>query len=218
MKAIAIYLEGGGAGAGSAQQKADLRTGMDALLATQKQAARDKKLGWKLIPCGSRNQAFDAFDHALQQADEDTLLVLLVDSENAIAKETKDADANAQARVKHLTQRDNWDLSAVAPKQIHLMVQCMEAWIVADPEELAAYYGKRFHAKSLPNRQDLEEEPKPDLLDKLKKATQKTQKGEYAKIKHASNLLARIDQGRVSQRCARFATFTAWLSSEIATG
>lgn len=95
------------------------------------------------------------------------------------------------------------------------MVQCMEAWIVADSEALADYYGKNFHAKSLPNRHDLEQEPKSDLQAKLKKATEKIQKGEYAKIKHASKLLERIDPTKVAARCSRFATFTAWLSKEI---
>jgi Domain of unknown function (DUF4276) len=215
MKEIALYLDGGGDGAGSAQQKAELRTGMDALLSLEKQAARDKKLGWKLIPCGSRNQAFDAFSHALARADDEILLVLLVDSEDPLPPETKDTAANAAARVQHLTQRDQWDLSGTNPKQIHLMVQCMEAWIVADPEELAAFYGKEFHARSLPDRANLEEEPKQDLLDKLKKATQKTKKGEYAKIKHASKLLTTIDREKVGRRCRRFSTFTAWLSETI---
>ena len=96
------------------------------------------------------------------------------------------------------------------------MVQCMEAWIVADTNALAAYYGTGFRVQSLPSRLNLEDEPKPDLLDKLKKATQRTQKGAYAKFKHASKLLERIDLHRVGQRCPRFATFTAWLSKEIA--
>lgn len=215
MKEIAIYIEGGGDGAGSAQQKAELRNGMDALLGPEKQAARNKKLGWELIPCGGRDQAFDAFSHALQQADDETLVVLLVDSEDAIASETRNADADAKARIHHLTQRDHWDLSGADPKKVHLMVHCMEAWIVSDPEALSAYYGKGFHSKSLPNRQNLEEEPKPDLFDKLKKATRNTQKGEYAKIKHASKLLDRIDRVKVALRCARFASLTAWLTEKI---
>lgn len=61
MKGIAIYVEGGG---DSAQQKAELRQGLDALLHEQKQAARDKRLGWKTIPGGGRQQTFDAFRNA----------------------------------------------------------------------------------------------------------------------------------------------------------
>ncbi len=212
VKEVAIYLEGGG---DSAQQKAELRTGMDALLDPEKRAARDKELRWRMIPCGGREQTFDAFHNALQQSDEETLLILLVDSEDPIGQESKDKEKNADARVQHLTQRDQWDLSGADPKQVHLMVQCMEAWIVADQEALAAFYGKRFHANSLPNRLNLEEEPKADLLKKLKKSTEKTQKGEYAKIKHASKLLEKIDRAKVGKRCSRFATFTAWLAEKI---
>ncbi len=214
MKEIAIYLEGGG---DTPEGRAALRTGMDVLLRTQKEAARAKKLRWKLVPSGGRQQTFDAFRHALKQASNETLVVLLVDSEDPIAPETEDADANAAARVQHLTQRDNWDLSGVDPKQVHLMVQCMEAWIVSDSEAVAAYYEKDFHAKSLPTRRNLEEESKRDVLDKLKKATRNTKKGEYAKIKHASKLLERIDPAKVAERCPRFATFTKWLD-EMITG
>jgi hypothetical protein len=212
MKEIAIYMEGGG---DTAQQRAELRTGMDALLRAPKQVARDKRLRWRLIPCGGRQQTFDAFQHALQQADDETLVILLVDSEDPIEPETEDDDANAKARVRHLRQRDGWDLSGVDPKQVHLMVQCMEAWIVSDPEAVSAYYGNGFHAKSLPQRQNLEEESKPNVLDKLKKATRDTKKGEYAKIKHASKLLEQIDPRKVARRCPRFATFTNWLDEMI---
>lgn len=132
-----------------------------------------------------------------------------------MAPESNDPAKNAQARVQHLHQREGWDLSGVGPEQVHLMVRCMEAWIVADPEVLSSFYGKGFQLRSLPTRQNLEEEPKPDLQDKLKKATRKTQKGEYQKIKHASKLLGMIDPAKVGKRCSRFLTFTMWLSQAI---
>jgi hypothetical protein len=216
MNAIAIYVEGGGDGKGSSHNKRELRQGFDVLFQRQKHAAQSKRLGWQLMPCGSRNQAFHAFYHDLQQADKNTLLVLLVDSEDPIGLETKNAtDANAKARVQHLTNRDPWDLATTDPQQVHLMVQCMEAWIVADPEALADFYGKSFYANKLPSRQNLEEEPKPEVLDKLKKATKKTQKGEYAKIKHAAKLLEQIDPAKIAKRCSRFSTVAKWLMKQI---
>lgn len=39
---------------------------------------------------------------------------------------------------------DDWDLDGVADEQIHLMVPTMEAWLVADPEALARFYGQGF--------------------------------------------------------------------------
>ena len=169
-----------------------------------------------MIPCGGRQQTYDAFHYASRNADPETLLVLLVDSEDAIAPEAENAEeANAKAHVDHLRQRDGWDLSGSDPKQVHLMVRCMEAWIAADPEAMAGYYGKGFHTKSLPNRTNLEDEPKTDLYHKFKKATEKTQKGAYAKIKHASNLLERLDPAKIGKKCRRFVTFTTWLSEQI---
>jgi hypothetical protein len=213
MNSIALYVEGGG---DSAQQKAELRQGLDALLKSQKQAAQNKRLGWKTIPCGGREQAFDAFCHALQTTGGDTLVILLVDAEAPVDPESQhDEMRNAQVRVRHLRQRDGWNLSNIDPKRIHLMVQCMEAWLVADPESLSAFYGKGFQLRRIPSRLNLEDEPKQDLQNKLKIATRKTQKGEYHKIKHASKLLQLIDPVKVEKRCPRFSTFIGWLSQSI---
>jgi Domain of unknown function (DUF4276) len=218
MKEVAIYVEGGG---DTAQQRAELRNGLDRLLNTQKQASRDKRLRWKLVPSGGRQSTYDAFINAVRQANRDTLCVLLVDSEGPIARETKGKlVANAQVRKQHLETRDGWDLNKLEPETIHLMVQCMEAWILADPESLAKYYGKGFRVRRLPTRPNLEDEPKLDIYAKFARATKDTRKGPYseannAKIKHASTLLALIDPNKIAARCPRFATFMTWLNTQI---
>ncbi len=124
----------------------------------------------------------------------DELIVLLVDSE---------APLETPTRAAHFRQRqgDGWDLTGVPEDHIHLMVQAMEAWIVADPDVLKAYYGQHFHGNSLPTRQNLEDEPKIDCATKLAAATRPTQKGEYQKIRHASDLLKRISAAKVRARC-----------------
>jgi uncharacterized protein DUF4276 len=81
-----------------------------------------------------------------------------------------------------------------------LYVQAVEAWLVADPDVLAAYYGQRFHRKALPASSDVEAVPKEDLLQKLKQATAKTQKKTYAKIRHCADLLGLLNRDRVRQR------------------
>ena len=81
------------------------------------------------------------------------------------------------------------------------MVQTMETWIVADPEALRRYYGQGFHAGALPMRPNLEEEPKASVEDSLERATERTQKGRYDKIRHASELLQRMDAETVKTRC-----------------
>ena len=81
------------------------------------------------------------------------------------------------------------------------MVQAMEAWIVADPSALARYYGQGFRPAALPKTRNLEEVSKQDLERGLRQATQATGKGRYHKIKHASDLLKRIDVSTVTSRC-----------------
>lgn len=211
MNEIAIYVEGGG---DTADQKAELRQGLDRLLEEVKSKARAKRLGWKLVCAGGRQMAYEAFINALR-TNQYAINVLLVDSESPIGPQTGDAFRDAAQRVAHLTARDGWDLAAIPAERVHLMVQCMEAWIVADAEALAKYYGQGFASNVLPVRQNLEDEPKLDIYDKLARATRNTQKGEYGKIRHASQILQRIDATKVAQRCPHFATFTSWLTESI---
>ncbi|MGL4461773.1 MAG: DUF4276 family protein [Planctomycetia bacterium] len=211
MKRIALYVEGGG---DSATTQAMLRAGFDELLKDLKASARAKQIHWKTALSGSRNQTFHAFQNELWKSDGSVLCILLVDSEEAVvARENVD---DADTRKLHLVARDKWDLANVDATAIHLMVQTMEAWIVADPEALKQYYGANFHAQSLPARENLEEEPKVDLTNKLAKATKDTVKGVYAKIEHASKLLERIDPDKIAARCPRFQLFRKWLSDRIA--
>lgn len=212
MKAIAIYAEGGGDHPGP-----ELRVGFDTLLKAQKEAARARRLRWSMVLCGGRQGTCDAFLDAVRTEPE-VVNVLLVDSEGPVAPETGVTKKDAAKRRQHLKTRDGWNLDAVDAECIHLMVQCMEAWIVADPEALAAFYDQYFKANALPARQNLEEEPKQDLYDKLDKATgdKRLTKGRYGKIRHASELLKRIDPAKVAVRCPRFATFTRWLDATIA--
>lgn len=201
MTQIALYVEGGG---GTAQQKAELRVGFDGLLGSVKTKARAKRLRWTLVCAGDRGAAYEAFLYAMRTKPR-AVNVLLVDSEEAIAQRTGDTARDANVRVTYLRQRDGWDLSASRAERVHLMVRCMEAWIVADPEALAAYYGQGFVPNALPARPNLEDESKPDIYDKLARATGGTQKGPYGKIKHASQLLQRIEPAKVARRCPRFA-------------
>lgn len=212
MNGIAIYVEGGGA---TVHQRAELRIGFDSLLSAQKNAALVKRLRWRTVPSGGRQAAFEAFRTEQQRADINTLAILLVDSEAAVAAEVDDELTDANARVSHLAKHDGWDFKGIDPRQVHLMVQCMEAWIVADSNALSRYYGKGFHANKLPVRSSLEGEPKGNLAMKLTAATRDTSKGQYHKIRHASKLLARIDAEKVAHRCPRFNTFRKRLATVI---
>jgi len=199
---VAIYLEGGGE---APQQKAELRQGMDSFLNTLKEAARIKRLRWKVVCCGGRNQTHDAFRHAIR-TEPDQLNLLLVDSEGPVQG----------SKIKHLVNRDTWDMTNIQEVVVHLMTQCMEAWIVSDVDTLATFYKQNFHRNALPVRQNLEEEPKNDLLKALEAATRHTQKGNYGKIRHASKLLALVDPNKAQARCPGCKTLFAWLGNTLA--
>lgn len=93
------------------------------------------------------------------------------------------------------------------------MVQMMEAWFLADPEALTAYYGQDFGAKALPGRKNVEDIAKSDIERSLKEATKRTQKGEYHKIRHGSELLTKIDPGKVRKRAPYCDRLLATLAS-----
>lgn len=193
MRAIAIYVEGGG---DSAAGKAAIRNGFDRLLAALKDQARRRRWRWKLVACGGRGQTKDAFLNA-RVANPDTHTLLLVDSEAPVTAPP----------TRHLNDRDGWDLSGVPDDDVHLMVQVMETWLAADPDALARYYGQRFRANALPAATDLETVAKDDVASALAQATRDTQKGEYHKIRHAGDLLQRVDPAKVRSRCPHCARF-----------
>jgi hypothetical protein len=206
VKGVRIYIEGGG---DSTNGKAQLRLGFEALLARQKGQARSKRMGWKLVLCGGRNATADAF-LVEDQARTDEIVVLLVDSEDPIA------DQSPNGRVGHLRRRDGWPLQDYQADRVHLMTRCMEAWVVSDPEALKGYYGQHFQDSALPKRAVLDDEPKQALDEALHSATKRTQKGEYGKIKHAGDLLQKIDATKVAKRCTSFRQFVNWLERAIA--
>ena len=181
-------MEGGGEGNAT---KAALRQGMDTFLQPLKEAARDKALSWKLVCCGPRNEAFQRFQNAVNSGD-DVVNVLLVDAEGPVKNPAR----------RHLRDRDGWNLRFTPEETVHLMVQTMETWIVADAAALSQYYGQGFGTSKLPKATNLETVPKPTVERSLDEATEPTQKGRYHKIRHASDLLKRIDVESVKERCA----------------
>lgn len=188
MTGIRVFMEGGG---DKKEGRAVLRRGVDSFLRSAKAAARRKSLHWRVVACGSRNEAYRQFRAAVAKPAGDVPF-LLVDSEEGVTR----------APRAHLTARDGWDgLEDVAEDQVQLMVRTMETWLVADVRALSSYYGRYFNGGSLPKHQDLERVPKQAINAGLTRATRKTQKGEYHKIRHASDLLALVDTDEVKKRC-----------------
>ena len=97
-----------------------------------------------------------------------------------------------------MENREDWDKhSEATDENAHLMVQCMEAWFLADKNALANYYGKGFNENSLPRRIEIEQVPKSDIEEGLKMATRQCTKGRYDKGSHSFAILAELNPEKV---------------------
>ena len=143
----------------------------------------------KITACGGRTKAFRSFCIATRQNPQN-INILLVDSEDPISKNPWE----------HLKERDNWDCpDEVTDDSVHLMVQCMESWFLADKDVLGKYYGQGFLLNALPKRMNIEEISKLDIERGLDNATKHTKtKGPYHKTNHAFEILALIDPKKLN--------------------
>ena len=146
----------------------------------------------RVIASGSRREVYDDFVTAHRKAEGSVFPVLLVDSETAVS---------AQSPWDHLMQLDHWDKpQGATDDHAHLMVQCMEAWFVADRHCLERYFGQGFTLNALAARNDVENIPKNDLMNGLRDATRHSlTKGEYEKGRDSFAILERIDPNLVRQ-------------------
>jgi len=201
MTEFRIYIEGGG---DTARQRGELRLGFQAFFHQLLDRARDRGHTLRVILCGDRASTSRDFRTALG-THRNAVNILLVDAEGPVM----------MTPWAHLAARDGWDTSGVTDDVCHLMVQTVEAWLVADPNALAAYYGQGFRGNVLPRRHDVEDIPKVDLLPALARASERTSKGPYRKIQHCADLLKLLDVAAVRGRahhCARlFDTILAQL-------
>jgi hypothetical protein len=74
------------------------------------------------------------------------------------------------------------------------------------------FYGDKFNANPIPNRQDIEQVGKEEIYRMLKEAAKNTKKGEYHKIRHGPIILGKADTVTVRRKapyCERlFTTLT----------
>ena len=63
------------------------------------------------------------------------------------------------------------------------MVQCMEAWFLADKEALEGYFGSGFSRNALPQEPEIEAVAKADIEHGLREATRRTSKRRYGKVR-----------------------------------
>jgi hypothetical protein len=152
--------------------------------------ARSKAVKFSIVACGGRKATFDDFSTAIKQ-NPDVLNLLLVDAEAPLTDKFKEVWT-------HLKHRDNWERpNNVSDRHCFLMVQCMEAWIIADANNLVRYYDQHFLPRQLPKRKDVENISKDGLMTALFAATKNCQKGQYHKTRHGFALPKTTDPGVV---------------------
>jgi hypothetical protein len=185
---IRIYVEGGG----DKDSKARLREAFSRFLTEPRLELQKRGFAWRVVMCGSREEAYEAFRRGTREHAGSAVL-LLVDAEAPVAGTER----------QHLTAQDGWDLSFAKDESIHLMTEVMESWFVADVKALARFYGQGFAAASIPKRKDVEEIPKADVEKALKDASRNTKPGLYHKTRHAPKILESLDPAIVRARAPR---------------
>lgn len=180
---IRLYLEGGGS---DKELKASFRRAMQRFLGEIHELARQNRGRLRVIVCGSRNDAWRAFRHA-ELDHPDAHNILLVDSEGPVVHDDS---------RRHLQKQDGWTTAEVRCEQCHLMVQIMEAWFLADPQALEAYYGNGFTWSRLPDSNKVERIAKADIEKALSRATRASARGPYRK-RHAPAILERLNCNKV---------------------
>jgi hypothetical protein len=160
----------------------------------------------KIVVCGGRNDAFHRFGIEIRKATPGEIIVLLVDSEGPVPTAVL---ATAFLR----DGPDRCEFPETPNYRVFLMVQAMEAWLLADRQALADYYGQGFRLNALRgDERNVEAIPKHDLAPSLANATRDTTKRKYDKMLHGFDPLARIDPRKVGEGSRRAAEFNDFCS------
>lgn len=179
---VKVYVEGGG---DRRELKTKCREGFSTFFGKTELAGKMPRV----VSCGARQETYDKFRTALTKTTRDDFIVLLVDSEAPVTG----------APWLHLKNCDNWEKPPDATDDnAHLMVQCMEAWFMADKETLAEFFGTGFNEGGLPAGPDVEGIPKDEINNGLRMATRQCKpKGEYHKGRHSFAILGRLNPQKV---------------------
>lgn len=184
MVAVHIYVEGGG---DSKALRTRCREGFRCLI------ERAGLLGSmpRISASGSRRAAYDDYCTALSSGA--AFPLLLVDAEAAVTQGSP---------WTHVRNRvgDGWEKPpGASDAHLHLMVQCMEAWFLADRAAMGRFFGDGFREGALPaETAPTEDVAKVDLYRRLEAATRAcAAKGAYRKAEHSFSLLAALDPRRL---------------------
>lgn len=185
MGGVRIYLEGGGDG-----------KYLDVLVRKVFQKFFEKA-GFvgrlpSVRPYGGRGSTYDAFCIALKSSTNRNHPILLVDSEDPVNSDP----------WTHLRTRDGWDKPEGAQDDhVHLMVTCMETWIMADRDALRKVFHDCLTEGSLLSDTNLESRDRDDVQTSLESATRGCGKRrEYRKGRRSFQIIEELDPGRLKDR------------------
>ena len=192
VRGVKIYVEGGG---GSKHLRSLCRRGFSEFFRKAGCSGRMPAV----VACGSRQNAYDSFCTAVSKGES---ALLLVDSEAPVEATCQLGSPSSWMPWQHLasSKEDGWPCPINASdSHCHLMVQCMEAWFLADPETIAAFFGQGFQKSHLPHvTKPVEGIAKSVIFDVLKRSTRACKtKRPYGKGEHSFKILAMLDPVRV---------------------
>jgi hypothetical protein len=198
-----IYIEGGGTGEQSKEVDIRCREGFRKLLGNCGFEGRMPRL----VACGGRDTAFDAFKIALVGKPAGHFVALWIDSEEPLA--------DLEAAWEHLHQRDHWARpEATEDEQVLFMTTCMETWLVADRAALQAHFGNGLQDSALPPLNGLENRPRHNVQDKLLHATRHCSNA-YAKGKRSFEVLGKLDPGVLASYLPSFVRVRRILNARL---
>lgn len=206
-----LYVEGGG---DSNALRTSCRKGFSDFL---KKAGLGGKMP-RIVACGSRKNAYDSFCTAIELGE---AACLLVDSEDPVlADHQRGDDSSAWLPWDHLHRRqgDHWPHPPGAEGiQCHLMVQCMESWLLTDRATLQAFWGQDFNSNALPDvASPIEAIDKERVYRALVAATRYCRtKSKYDKGENSFELLGIIDPSKVKKASPWARRFIDYLLDEM---
>lgn len=208
---VKLYVEGGG---DAAALRTACRQGFTQFI-TRAGIGRKPRV----VACGSRQDAYDSYCTAIANGED---AVLLVDSEAPVAHQHQQGHDSEWQPWQHLKQRtgDGWERPEGAPDtDCHLMVQCMESWLIADTGALKAFFGQGFRENQLPARASaVEQVAKAQLYSALANATKHCKtKAQYGKGEHSFKLLGNIDPTKVTAASPWASRFLSELKKKMGT-
>lgn len=197
---VKIYVEGGG-------DSSDLKTRCRKAFRIFLENYGFKGKMPRIVACGGRSKTFGDFCTSVENEER---AVLLVDSEDLVQESSP---------WQHLARRkgDEWKKPlSVGDDSCHLMVVCMESWLLCDREALKKFFGQGFNENILPSEgRDVESIEKKEIYDVLDNATRNTMKGSYRKGSHSFEILERVSPHKVESGSEWARRFFASLKKEM---